>query len=164
VKGNASPASLLSSFSSFCRDQLHVRGTLTMRAVRVFKTAPGTAAGVVALRTGRELETLFRAKRQHLRADCGVSIEPNRTRAERLACTIARRARRATPSLRRSGAAEDSIDVAGQQISCSPRFRASRSTLRADAPEFVPASASVSQHAMLPPSSVASHVHASHQE
>ena len=138
VRGNASSASLLSSFSMFCRDQLHLRAALTMRAVRVFKTAPGTAAGVVALHTGRELDMLFRAKRQHLRADCGVSIEPNRTRAERLACAIARRARRVTPSLRRSGAAEDSSDVAGQQLNCSPRSRASRSTLRADAPEFVP--------------------------
>ena len=164
VRGNASSASLLSSFSMFCRDQLHLRAALTMRAVRVFKTAPGTAAGVVALHTGRELDMLFRAKRQHLRADCGVSIEPNRTRAERLACTIARRARRVTPSLRRSGAAEDSSDVAGQQLNCSPRSRASRSTLRADAPEFVPASASVSQHATSPPSSVVPSVHALHQE
>ena len=164
VRGNASSASLLSSFSMFCRDQLHLRAALTMRAVRVFKTAPGTAAGVVALHTGRELDMLFRAKRQHLRADCGVSIEPNRTRAERLACTIARRARRVTPSLQRSGAAEDSSDVAGQQLNCSPRSRASRSTLRADAPEFVPASASVSQHATSPPSSVVPSVHALHQE
>ena len=81
-----------------------------------------------------------------------------------VACTIARRARRVTPALRRSGAAEDSSDVAGQQLNCSPRSRASRSTLRADAPEFVHASASVSQHATLPPSSVVPSVHALHQE
>lgn len=164
VKGNASCASLLSSFSMFCRDQLHLRGALTMRAVRVFKTAPGTAAGVVALHTGRELEALLRAKRQHLRAGCGVSIEPNRTRAERLACTIARRAWRATPSQQRPGAAEGRIDVVGQQASCSQCSNATRSTLRADAPEFVPASASVSQHTTSTPSSVLPHVHTLHQE
>ena len=57
-----------------------------MHVVRVFDNPqPGTIAGVVALQSVRALEALFTAKRQHLRADAGVSIEPNRTRAQRLA-------------------------------------------------------------------------------
>ena len=164
-RGTATRALLESSFSAFCRDQLHLRGTLTMHVVRVFDNPqPGTIAGVVALQSVRALEALFTAKRQHLRADAGVSIEPNRTRAQRLACTLARRARRATPSAQRSGAAEGRIDVAGQQRSCSPHLHASRSTLRADAPEFVPASAALSQHTSSPLSSVVRPVHALHQE
>ena len=164
VRGKASSALLQSCFSAFCRDHLHLRGALSMRAVRVFKTPPGTIAGVVALQSVRALEALFTAKRQHLRADAGVSIEPNRTRAERTACTLARRARRATPYAQRPGAAEGRIDVAGQQRSCSPHPVPSRSTLRADAPEFVPASAATSQHTTSPLSSVVPHAHAPHQE
>jgi hypothetical protein len=164
IRGKASSALLQSSFSAFCRDQLHLRGALTMRAVKVFKMPSGTIAGVVALQSVRALEALFTAKRQHLRADAGVSIEPNRTRAERLASTLARRARRATPSTQRPGAAEGRIDVAGEQRSCRPHRNASRSTLRADAPEFVPASAALSQHTTSPLSSVVPHAHALHQE
>jgi hypothetical protein len=165
VKGNACPGLLLSALRSFCHDQLHLQGTLTMRAVKVFKTPPGTIAGVVALQSWQGLEALFRAKRQHLRADSFVSIEPNRTRAERLTCTIARRARRtrAPPSCQRPGAAEDRIDAAGHPHNMNSISFPTRSTLRADAPEFVPASAALCRHSALL-SSVALPVPALHQE
>ena len=168
-EGSASRRLLVSVFSTFCRDQLRVQAPLSMSAVKVFNTQHGTVAGVVALQTLDGLEALFRAKRQHLRADSAVSIEPNRTRAERLACAIARRARRASPSQQRTGAAGVRIDAAGPSSRMTsephpPSHRVlTRSTLRADAPEFVPAAARLQRSTSLP-STVAPHAHSLHQE
>ncbi len=170
--GNATTAVLQSTFARFCCDQLHLRGALTMRAVKVFKTPPGTMAGVLALQSWQELEALFQAKRQHLDEDCAVSIQAHKTRAERRACATARRARRATLPLQRSAAAGDRTETAGQPHSTNLAINPSsnlnsyprRSTLRADAPEFVPASAAMSPVATSVPSSIVPQAHALHQE
>ena len=52
----------------------------------------------------------------------------------------------------------------GSSAAAALIFMPSRSTLRADAPEFVPASAALSQHTSSPLSSVVRPVHALHQE
>jgi hypothetical protein len=142
-KGVATPALLLSTFTQFCRAQLHMSGLLTVRVVKVFKSSAGFAAGLLALRSEQEVDALFVAKRQHLDASCAVSIEHNRTRQERCQRGEARRHRRPAPARQpqiwcaRTSPTLDTRTAAGEQASITTQ-------LRADAPVFVPATTSQS--------------------
>ena len=140
-KGVATPALLLSTFTQFCRAQLHMSGLLTVRVVKVFKSSAGLAAGLLSLRSEQEVDALFVAKRQHMDASCAVSIEHNRTRQERCQRGEARRHLRPAPARQpqlwsaRTSVTIDTRAAAGEQATIT-------SQLRADAPVFVPATVS----------------------
>ena len=136
-------AVLHSTFSQFCCDRLRLRDAPRMRVVRRLTSRPGTAAGVVALHSQEDYEALFGAARGCLTADCPTSIEPSGSRTQRRARAEARRARRAVAPQQRAGAAGGRAGSAGH-----PPMH---SSLRHDAPEFVPASATLpSQSVSLP--------------
>jgi len=128
-------AVLHSTFSQFCCDRLLLRGPLSMHVMRRLTSCTGTAAGVVALHLQEDYEAVFRAARRYLTADCSTSIEPAGNRIQRRARVVARGLRRAVVPQQRTGAVEGgagSADHLPIQLS-----------LRHDAPEFVPASASL---------------------
>jgi hypothetical protein len=132
--GAATPALLTANFTQFCRDRLMMAVVPNVRVVKVFQSRPGSAAGLLALRSQREVEALFLAKRQHLDASCSVSIEHNRTCAERRQRGEARRqARRPT----RGGRHGTGATTTGDRIAAHGQTRIP-SNLRAEAPTFVP--------------------------
>ena len=137
--GIVTKAVLQTAFNRFCCDRLQIRAALGLRVMHVLTSRPGTAAGVLMLNLQVDYEALFEAKRQHLTEACSVSIEPHWTRAERQARGDARRARRAGTPQQRAGAAEGRLNSASSF--------AARSTLRHDAPEFVPATVPSSSQA-----------------
>jgi len=128
-------AVLHSTFSQFCCDRLRLRGPLGMHVMRRLTSRAGTAAGVVALHSQEDYEAVFRATREHLTKASSVSIARNRIRAQRRALGEARRMRRALVPQQRAGAAGGGAGPAVHQPM--------HSSLRHDAPEFVPASASL---------------------
>lgn len=154
--GIATKAVFQSAFNRFCCDRLHIRGGLSLRVMNVLTSRPGTAAGVLMLDSQGDYEALLAATREHLTDACSVSIEPNRTRAEREARSDARRARRAGTPQQRAGAAGGRLN--------SALHLPTQSTLRHDAPEFVPASMSSSAQPEPPLCPNAQLAHALHQE
>lgn len=154
--GNATTAVLHSAFSRFCCDRLHMRGALGLRVMRLLTCRAGTAAGVVALDAQEDYEALFRATREHLTEASSVSIAPNELRAERRARGEARRARRTVVPQQRAGAAGARTEPAERTQIVS--------TLRHDAPDFVPASCSSASQVVLPLCPTANPAHSSHQQ
>ena len=130
--GLITPALLLSTFSKFCSNQLCMPVVSALRVKQVFTGGRrGTVSGLFALQTQQDVTRLFQAKRQHLGAASAVTIEYNRTRAERQRKGAARRARTATCSRPTPPTTGNRTDACGQ-----PRII---SSLRHDAPAFVPA-------------------------
>ena len=142
-------AALHSTFSQFCCDRLRLRAPPSMRVVRLLTCRPGTAAGVVALHSQEDYEALGRATREHLTEACSVSIAPNQLRAQRRALGVARRLRRAVVPQQRAGAAGG-----GAGSATRPPMH---SSLRHDAPDFVPESAALSSQPVSSPCPVAVH-------
>jgi hypothetical protein len=130
--GPITPALLLSTFIRFCSNQLCMPVVPALRVVKVFKGGRcGTGSGLFVLQTQQDAARLFSAKRQRLDAASTVTIEYNRTRAERQRKGAARRARTATCSRPTAPTTGNRADACGQ-----PRIT---SSLRHDAPAFVPA-------------------------
>lgn len=130
--GPITPALLLSTFIRFCSNQLCMPVVPALRVVKVFTGGRcGTGSGLFALQTQQDATRLFQAKRQRLDAASAVTIEYNRTRAERQRKGAARRARTATCSGPTASTMGNRADACGQ-----PRII---SSLRHDAPAFVPA-------------------------
>ena len=149
-------AVLHSTFSQFCCDRLRLRGPLSMRVLKLLTCRAGTAAGVVALHSQEDFEALGRATREHLNGACSVSIAPNHIRAQRRALGEARRLRRVVVPQQRAGAAGEGPGSASRQPM--------HSSLRHDAPDFVPQSLSMSSQPVPMPCPIALHPQAMHQE
>jgi hypothetical protein len=152
-------AVLHSAFSQFCCGRLGLQGDMSMHVMRVLTSRPGTAAGVVALRSQEDYEALFGAARRRLTAACTVSIAPSRPRAQRRALGEARQLRR----LRRAGVPRQRAGAAGGRAG-SAIHPPMHSSLRHDAPEFVPESEPVSSQPVSLPCPTAVLPHAVHQE
>ena len=125
-------AVLHSTFSQFCCDRLRMRADLRISVLRRLTARSGFAAGVVALHSQEDYEALFRATREHLTEADSVSVTRNQIRVHRRALGEARRMRRALVPQQRAGAAEGGAGSADHLPM--------HSSLRHDAPEFVPAS------------------------
>ena len=149
-------AVLHSTFSQFCCDRLRLRADMRMSVLRRLTSRRGTAAGVVALHSQEDFEALFRATREHLTEDCPVSIAVDRIRAQRRALGEARQLRRTVVSQRRAGVAGGGAGSANHQPM--------HSSLRHDAPEFIPESLTASSQPVTLPCHVASLPDAMHQE
>jgi hypothetical protein len=152
-------AALHSAFSQFCCGRLGLRGDMSMHVMRVLTSRPGTAAGVVALRSQDDYEAMFGAARGCLTAACPVSIAPNQIRAQRRALGEARQLRR----LRRAVVPQQQAGAAGGRAGSAIHLPM-HSSLRHDAPEFVPESEPVSSQPVSLPCPIAVLPRAVHQE